>query len=287
MGCEKALSVIIVSYENMEVLSDCLNSIARFNDIGDEAEVIVVEQSRSEGIYQRLISDYPWVKTIRNKNRGFGAGNNAGAGVANGKLLLFLNPDTILIEPVFRYAVDIYKNNPMLGMFGFRLLDSIGGKNKSFHFRKPYGIARSIIWRMCDAFDIYLPQSMYIAGADMFVPAAAFQAAGGFNESMFMYFEETYLCVRLNSIGYRTRYFPQKHIIHLEGRSSSTVNTLKRQIESLRVLYGGNKKEFGDCLRKMRRDRRVKSFFQKRRLFCLREIELIESQLSECCDSNE
>ncbi len=280
MNYGKTLSVVIVSYENMEVLRGCLDSISRYNDLGDGVEVIVVEQSRTEEICQSLQRDYSWVKAIRNENKGFGAGNNAGARVASGELLLFLNPDTVLVEPIFEYAVRIHENNPKLGMFGFRLLDVEGRKNKSFHFRKPYGIARALVWRICDKLDIYMPHSMYLAGADMFVPSEVFREAGGFDESMFMYFEETHLCNRLDSLGYTTSYFPEKRIVHLEGRSSSAVNTLQRQIDSLWVLFGDDGGAYRDCLYGMRRDRRIKSLFPGRKAVCISEIALIEAALT-------
>lgn len=280
MDNKKKLSVIVVSYENLEVLRGCLDSIFRFNDLNDGVEVIVVEQSREECIYDTLLSDYPWVKVIRSENKGFGAGNNVGARIANGELFLFLNPDTALVEPIFEYAFQIHKSRPHLGMFGFRLLDSEGRKNKSFHFRKPYGIARALVWRICDKLDIYIPQLMYIAGADMFVPSEAFWKTGGFNESMFMYFEETFLCNRLDSLGYTTGFYPEKKIIHLEGRSSSTINTLQKQIDSLRALFENNEGAFRDCLNRMCRDRRFKSFFPGRKAACLSEISLIETVLS-------
>lgn len=280
MGDGKTLSVIIVSFENLEVLRRCLDSIMRFNDLDNEVEVIVVEQSRGEGVYNSLLKDYPWVKAIRNENRGFGAGNNVGASIANGELLLFLNPDTALVEPIFEHATLIHKSRPNLGLFGFRLLDSEGRKTKSFHFLKPYGLLRSFIWRICDKLDIYIPHSMYIAGADMFVPSEVFQKVGGFDESMFMYFEEVYLCNCLKSLGYTSDFFPDKKILHLEGQSSSTINTLQRQIESLRALFCDDESAYRDCLIRMRRDRRIKSFFPGRKAVCLSEISLIEAALN-------
>lgn len=55
MDNKKKLSVIVVSYENLEVLRGCLDSIFRFNDLNDEVEVIVVEQSREDCIYDTLL----------------------------------------------------------------------------------------------------------------------------------------------------------------------------------------------------------------------------------------
>lgn len=275
----KRLSVIIVSYENLEVLRACLGSIEKFNDIGDELEVVVVEQSSTDAVYEAVRAEYPWVVAVRNENRGFGAGNNAGARVATGELLLFLNPDTCLVEPVFGFALARFEENPKLGLFGLRLIDACGGRNRSFHFRKPYGLLRALVWRLCDRFDVFVPRSMYIAGADMFVPAAAFHNVGGFNEGMFMYFEETYLCERLDELGLCIAYFPQKRIVHLEGRSSCGTNVLARQLDSLQVLCSSTRLDYGRILLGMRRDRAIKALFPGRGDLCREEMAQIDVEV--------
>ena len=76
------LSIIIVSYNNLNVLLDCLNSVEKMNDISDQQEVIVVEQSPSDEIYTYLKKNMPQIQTIRAENKGFGAGNNRGVEIA-------------------------------------------------------------------------------------------------------------------------------------------------------------------------------------------------------------
>lgn len=277
---DKQLSVVIVSYENLAVLRGCLDSISKFNDIGDALEVIVVEQSRSDEIYNALVDDYPWVVALRNENKGFGAGNNAGARAAHGGLLLFLNPDTVLVEPVFSFALSVSVDDSCLGMFGVRLVDAKGGRNRSFHFRKPYGLARALAWRFFDRLDVFLPKSMYIAGADMFVPADAFRKTGGFDEGMFMYFEETYLCERLNGLGYTVGYFPSKKIVHLEGRSSGGISVLSKQLDSLERLCSSTGKDYVSTLVLMRRDRRFKRLFPGCRSAYTNEMVQIDARLA-------
>lgn len=275
------LSVIIVSFKNREVIDACLQSIEKNNDIGEALEVIVVEQSPDDALYNYLIKEYRWVTTVKNENKGFGAGNNVGAVLARGKYLLFLNPDTILIEPVFGFALDAFENNKQLGMFGVRLLDKCGNKNRSFHFRKPYGLWRALLWHICDRFDFFLRNAMYIAGADMFMPASAFRDIGGFDQEMFMYFEETDLCNRLNANGYRIAYYPDKSIIHLEGQSSANVNSLSRQLDSLSVLCKKNGLSYINYLKRMELDRRLKQilgFGNQNEL--LDEISLIRNRVA-------
>lgn len=274
------LSVVIVSYNNYGVLRDCLDSIRTHNDIGAALEVIVVEQSPKCDIYSALIKDYPWVNVMRNQNCGFGAGNNAGARVAKGKYLLLLNPDTVLLEPVFQFAVDKFEENATLGIFGVRLVNLAGERNQSFYFRKPYGLIRcALLWRLCDRFDIFLPNAMYITGADLFVRSDAFTKIGGFDERMFMYFEETYLCTRLNRLGLTVGYFPNKKIVHIEGQSSVSSEVFSRRLDSLAVLCRDLERDYSFILNKMKRDRQIKIWLGSDRDVRSAEITLIDQRL--------
>lgn len=277
------LSVIIVSYRNLGVLRNCLDSIQKFNDIGNALEVIVVEQSPRDNIYQSLLSDYQWVKVVKNENRGFGAGNNRGAKEARGEYLLFINPDTVLVEPIFGFAVEKFEHDSQMGLFGVQLVDALGRRNRSFHFRKPWGLWRIAAWRLCDQINLFLPHAMYTAGADMFIRASAFQEAGGFDERMFMYYEETYLCNQLNKHGMKIAYFPQKKIVHLEGRSSANVQVFKRQLDSLTYLCEESGCNYIKVLKHLEKDRKMKRLLGLHRQEDSDEINEIEMRLCQRC----
>ena len=59
------LSVIIVSYENCEILRDCLDSIKKFNDLKDEAEIIISDNSITNSVYEMVKKDYPEIQIIK------------------------------------------------------------------------------------------------------------------------------------------------------------------------------------------------------------------------------
>lgn len=69
------ISVIIVAYKSGDILVKCLDSIAKYNDIEDELEVIVVDNSpEDERIERDLVkSQYKNYRYIPSDNRGFGA----------------------------------------------------------------------------------------------------------------------------------------------------------------------------------------------------------------------
>ena len=112
----KKLSVIIVSYNGSDILYDCLKSIEKYNDLGEELEVIVSDNSPDTKVVEMVRKNFPTVIAVHNeKNGGFGYGNNRGAEISEGQFLLFLNPDTILIEPIFKYCVEKFETKDERG----------------------------------------------------------------------------------------------------------------------------------------------------------------------------
>ena len=213
----KMISVIIVSYRSEAVIDNCIRSILQNNDIGERLEIILIEQSPEDNAYRELTERYPEVRVFWAENRGFGAGNNAGAARAEGEILFFLNPDTVIEEPLFTFVGQKFAENPRLGLMGVKLL-SAEGENISYNMRIPYGLipkVRYVLSRKADRFD---PGRMYIEGADLILRREAFRQAGGFDENIFMYGEEPDLCLRIGQAGYEIRYFGEKTIRHLQGK---------------------------------------------------------------------
>lgn len=61
----------------------------------------------------------------------------------------------------------------------------------------------------------------WLSGACLFVRREAFEAVGGFDESYFMYFEDTDLCERLSAAGWDVVYAPSSVVVHLGAHSTS------------------------------------------------------------------
>lgn len=218
----KELSVIIVSYKNLNLLKECLDSIYEYNDIGNKLEVIVSDNSPDLEVFNYVEKHYRWAKIIKNENNGFGAGNNRGVEVSSGKYMLLLNPDTILIEPIFSFAIKKFEDNSNLALFGCQLISKKGIDNPSFYMLDRYGIFATVYEKICRKLHKYEDNKMYIAGADLFVRRTTFDEAGRFDENIFMYDEEPDLIkrIKLKAKSTETSFFPEKHIVHLEGGTS-------------------------------------------------------------------
>ena len=240
------LSIIIVSYNNWNVLQDCLRSIMKTNDIGEKQEVIVVEQSPQDSIYEGVKQEFPWVKLLRAENKGFGAGNNRGFEVSHGKFVLFLNPDTILIEPISRYAVDKFESDDSLGVFGLQLRDAQKKKTESFNVNIPYGFWNKLLFYVCLPLGLFIEKKMYIQGADTFIRSELFDSVGRFDENVFMYGEEPDLCTRVIKKGYHVRFDPSRSIVHLQGACSPNNYTVSfgKKVEAFKYFCQKNNYPF-------------------------------------------
>ena len=230
---EALFSIIIVSYKNIEIVLECINSIYQYNDIGEKIEVILVDNSPDHNVHNAVKNKFSSVIGIKNINNGFGAGNNLGAARARGEYLLFLNPDTILVEPIFSFAINKFELNRRLGMFGVKMVSRDLTRNTSFYLMSGAGIINSLVAKLCNKLDIYLDKYMYVAGANMFVRKEDFLKCGQFDDKIFMYYEEPDLTNRLHAIGKYTAYFKNKKIIHLEGGTSvGSELAMRRRLDS-------------------------------------------------------
>lgn len=220
----KDLSVIIVNYKSEKYLERCLSSLYRA--VGDRIslEVIVVNNYPEETLEQVKIS-FPEVKIIVNpKNSGFGGGNNLGAQKALGEYLWLLNPDTEIIEGSPAQILSKLKSQPDLGAIGACLITedrkiqewSTGTEINLWNLIKNnLGFLSSRkIWESQNE-----RECAWVAGTSLFLSKKLFLEIGGFDENIFMYFEDVDLCRRIRQNGKKIVYYPTLKILHKCGAS--------------------------------------------------------------------
>ena len=245
------LSVIIVAFKNWRILLQTLKTMEEFNDIGDKLEVIVVDNSPEEcRIFDKINKQWKYrFKYIENENKGFGYGNNAGARVAVGEFLAFINPDIIFVEPIFKRIINEFKKDTTLSMIGVRLLDVEGKNNSSFKYDFKYSVASRQIIKIFNQKGIFCEKKMYIEGADMFLRKSDFFQAGMFDENIFMYYEEADLSRRLRGMKgeHHIKFIGDLHLIHLEnGSTPNSLVAIKTEIASCKYFS----KKYGLSARK-------------------------------------
>ena len=263
-------SIVIVSYYNIPMVVECIESIIKYNDIYNSLEIIVSDNSPDHSVAKYLKNNYKNIKCVENPiNGGFGYGNNRGVELAQGKYILFLNPDTIFVEPILRFAIDKFENNPNLFLFGLKLVTREGEDNLSYMLLDCFSIFDHIFQNICWKRNHFIPRKMYTSGANIFIRKDVFDQLGGFDEKFFMYYEESDLLRRLllkYPEAYNS-YFMEHVIIHLEGGTTKNTNhenaekAFEREIESLRYYCKKYSINFIRTLKKILLKNRMIMFF--------------------------
>lgn len=224
------VSIILVNYNGGQVVLDCLDSIRRhLHQISHE--VIVVDNASTDDSANLIEEKFPEVRLLRlQQNRGFGAGNNQGAAISTGKYLLLLNTDTLLISDVLPHLVETIKQNSSIGIVAPQLLNpdqslqlstakriGIWGEYQALKQQRDYKNRRD---QVVQQFSIAQEVDIVI-GAALMIRRSLFEDLAGFDETFFMYFEESDLCERARAKGWKVVYDPTVALIHLGGYSVS------------------------------------------------------------------
>src|SRR5690349_20733680 len=95
------LSIIIVCWNDLKVIVECLKSVYAETK-ATEFELIVSDNGSTDGSPEYIRQHFPKVRVIENKaNLAYAEGNNVGIRVAEGDYVLLLNPDTIILRGAF------------------------------------------------------------------------------------------------------------------------------------------------------------------------------------------
>lgn len=219
----KRLSIIIVTYNSEKDIYDCINSIRQWTDIPTEAlELIVVDNNSrdTDAMFAQLRelygNDIVLIKNTR--NGGYGQGNNMGIRQATAPVILIMNPDVRLMEPVFQTALDAFDQWKDLSIYGMKqMLSATVPSNNSFCCAYTVnGYLQTIMTSIGNRFDYYLPRYMHFSGSCFFIRKEMFEQVGLFDETIFMYGEEEDIHYRMRKSGFKQMiYNPKLHYIHL------------------------------------------------------------------------
>jgi len=216
-GDERGLeaSVIIVNYNGLDDLRACLRSLELDGD--GRYEVIVVDNGSTDGSATYVQENYPDIELVENNgNLGFGHGSNLGAGRAQGRYLAFLNPDTV-VEPGWLDAlVSALKDHPDAGLTTSKIVLRADPKRINTCGNQVHctglTLCRGIGAPRSD-FGTYARVNA-VSGAGFAICRNAFGRLGGFDESFFLYMEDTDLSWRARLAGYDCLYVPDSVVRH-------------------------------------------------------------------------
>jgi len=207
--------VVIVSYNAKQKLMTCLESLLA--SLPEDCDLIVVDNASTEGNADAIAERFPDVKLIRSPvNLGFAAGCNLGAQHTRSRSLVFLNPDTT-VEPGWLDAlVAPLEANDRTGLATSRILLMCDPERLNTCGCNIHVTGLTLCRGMNRARDTYIGRDEVgaISGAAFAIRAELFERLGGFDETMFLYLEDTDLSWRARLAGWQTVYVPDSVVLH-------------------------------------------------------------------------
>jgi N-acetylglucosaminyl-diphospho-decaprenol L-rhamnosyltransferase len=241
----KSLSIILVNYNGSAFLDNCLNSIEQTAKQSDR-EVVIIDNCSTDDSIKLVKDNFSHFKLISSQvNLGFSKANNLAIKHSQGKHLLFLNTDTILIENTPQILSEYLNQHQDIGAIGSRITfedgsyQLSGGKLPNLAIelwdKIKYGLDRrwhQVFSGIYDRQYSTIREVGWLTGACLMIRRDVFEQIGGFDESFFMYFEDKDICKRVHEAGFKVIYYPETSLIHLLGGSSQgikkSVNTYYR-----------------------------------------------------------
>lgn len=230
------VAVVVVTYNSVDLVPDLVASLEA-GMAGLSWELVVADNASQDGtvaLVRELVPSATLVET--GGNLGYSAGINAGVAAAGPHdAVLVLNPD-VRLRPGCAATLFATLGDPQVGVAVPRLTGRDGGLIWSLR-REP-----TLLRALGEAFlganragrlpvlgeVVTNPQRYDVAGdtdwaegSTQLISARCWAEVGPWDESWFLYSEETDYGLRVRDAGWRTRYEPAARAVHLEGASGT------------------------------------------------------------------
>ncbi len=199
-----------------------------------DIELHIVDNSETQSIKSSLL-DLPIKYHFYGRNAGYGRGHNkALSKSSDSKYHIIVNPDIIVASSAIQLLTAFMDENPDIGIACPKVLNPDGTTQ---HLNKRYPTVFDLLIRR------FLPKSLlplfqkrldryemkdvgylsvcdieFTTGCFMFCRTNVLKRVGGFDPRYFLHFEDCDLGRMVQSIGYRTVYFPGATVTHEWGR---------------------------------------------------------------------
>jgi GT2 family glycosyltransferase len=256
------LSVIYVNWNSLDYLRESMASLFHYTH-SVSFEIIVVDNASPEPGVDSLKHSFPGITIVHSdRNLGFAGANNLGFRHSVGEFVLFLNPDTKLVEPSIDLLLARHKSLSDAGIVGCKLLNTDLSVQLSSIQTYPTILNQAMdaeylrlrwpecpLWKIAPLFSekVTLLKVDVIPGACMLLRRTLFERVGLFSEEYFMYAEDLDLNYKVKAAGFTNYYVGQTAIIHHGGTSSSrqkvsqwaTIMKYRSMVQLFRKTRGG------------------------------------------------
>jgi N-acetylglucosaminyl-diphospho-decaprenol L-rhamnosyltransferase len=238
------LAAVIVTYNSAHVIGDLLASLPAALD-GVPADVIVVDNGSTDGTAE-LLAPRADCRLVRSANVGYAGGINRGvAEVPGAEAILVLNPDVRLHAKAVPPLLAVLRE-PDVGIVAPQVRSAQGRLELSLRRDPTLLRAVGLTKTKLPLFSEYVAEpAAYLGprtvdwalGAVLLMSRHCFDLLGGWDESYFLYSEETDIALRARDAGLLTRYEPRSVATHIGGQSGRDGTTHAMQMVNRVRLY--------------------------------------------------
>jgi hypothetical protein len=233
------ITVLMASHNRKQVLTECLEALARQLLPRGTFEVIVIDDGSEDGT-QELFRDMELpiaMSFIEQENSGAASARNHGLPHVRSEFVLFINDDTILFPNTVRGHLEAHRE---LGVQKSIVLGT---------FEQPEEECAKTLTRMLESSTCIFGYHEFEPGADvggahfytcnLSLPIHAVRSAGQFDEEFALFGEDTDFGLRLENMGYRIFFREElrathRHVLPFEAIAHRQVAVSKAQFRLYR-----------------------------------------------------
>ena len=212
-----------------------------------------LEKDLSERITTGITTKYPLIFIQTGENLGFTGGNNVGIRYALAKddfsYIWILNNDTVIEKDTLEEMVKVIEKSSSIGGVGSLLLfyhdpeiiqclcgTTPFSPKKAMRLKHLFGNYK--LWELYDKLsDNFELNGGLLQGASMLFRKETIERCGLFDESLFMMFDESELCIRITISGWLLYCASKSKVYHKEGGSRGNIKRRKKLLWFTRNRY--------------------------------------------------
>ncbi len=235
------VSIIIVNYNGLRFLENCLASLKKQSYPPSNYEIIIVDNGSTDDSVSFIRNNWAEVRIIEaRKNLGFAAGNNLGFEHAKGDFFALLNNDTEVPENWLAVLVNEILESKYIGLVTCKILFHADRKtiNSTGLQLLADGRGNDRGFRETDSGQYNNKEDVFGAcGASVLLRKEMLADIGNFDDRLFMYYEDLDLAWRAKLKNWRCVYTPETVVYHIHcGSSGEWSDFFTFHVERNRVL---------------------------------------------------
>lgn len=250
MADRDSLAIIIVTYDSLQEIDACLDSLVGHTQ-PFPTTITVVDNASPDRTADHVRARWPMVTVIdAGGNLGFSKANNIGIRATRSDYVLLMNPDTVAPPGAIQTLVRGLAAHPDAAIAGARLLGERGfpelswgppitpwNELKQMIFSRLYHRKIRRIVRKMDRLSRQAREVPWVSGACMVIRRGDLEAVGLLDERFFMYTEDVDLCVQMKKRGRIILYVAGAEVLHHRGRSAARNPAMEKMRQKSHIAY--------------------------------------------------